>query len=613
MTNTGSFVDEVHERSIDSDFLLISLREILQKRRDLKVILMSATVEAELFCKYLGGAKHLHIEGRTFPVTDMYLDDMHFLHEAADRRLKSKNGVDYDLICDIVEHIDKDLGASDPGAILIFLPGAMEISRTLQEIDRRSAGKYNTLPLHASLPAAQQKRVFQKSPHRRKVIAATNIAETSITIDDVVAVIDTGRVKQMNYDSMAEVTKFEEVWCSKAACKQRRGRAGRVQAGRCYKTFTRALEAAKMTENTPPEIIRTPLEQVLLSALAMDKNARHFLNLAVTVPDQRSMENAIELLQQVGAIDAHEQLTPLGRLLATIPADLKVAKLLVLASIFGCLERCLVVAGCLSSKSPFFPGPGSSEAKSRFANHDGDVLGDARAYEAWSELQSYRERRSWCEDNAVSDSVMQEIRSCISQYQDSLRESGLVARASHKMTDVSLRNESSEDELLKALIASALSPNIARIQFPDKKFATTMGGTLEKDHESREIKFYVPSSRVFLHPSSTLFTENTFKNAHFISFFQQTLTTKLFLRGVTPNNMYGQLLLGQSLRLDTHGRGLILNDWIRVAAWPKIAIFVKLMREYIQDLMERRIDEPTCPVNEEILGIMKRLISEHGQ
>lgn len=606
------FVDEVHERSIDSDFLLISLRELMRKRRDLKVILMSAIVEAELFCKYLGNARHLHIEGRTFPVEDVYLEDMHFLHESEHAREKSKNGVDYELITTIVQHVDQTLEKDNHGSILIFLPGTMEITRTLQEIDRRSGGRFNTLPLHASLPPAQQKKVFLRSPHRRKIIAATNVAETSITIDDVVAVIDTGRVKQMNYDSSAQITKFEEVWCSKAACKQRRGRAGRVQAGKCYKTFTRALETAKMSENTPPEIIRTPLEQVVLSALAMNKDGRAFLNQAVTVPDQRSLNSAIALLRQVGAIDLHEKLTPLGRLLALIPADLKVAKLLVLASIFGCLERALHVAGCLSSKSPFLFVPEASAIKARFAGHDGDVLGDTRAFETWTEFRSFKDRRAWCQEHCISDIIMQEIRSNVSQYHESLREAGLIWSRNQDVSGLSVQEQHSDDELLKAIIAAALSPNIARIQFPDKKYASTIGGTLEKDHDSKTIKFYTPEARVFLHPSSTLFSENTFQNAHFISFFQQTLTTKLFVRAVTPNNMYGQLLLGESLTLDKHGRGLLLNGWIRVAAWPKIAVFVKLMRQYIQDLMELRIDDPRSEINIEILVLMKRLITQHG-
>lgn len=605
---THVFVDEVHERSIDSDFLLISLRDLMKRRSDLKVILMSATVEADLFCKYLS-AKHLHIEGRTFPVVDYYLDDMSFLHRGSERE-KSKNGVDYDIIASIVEHIDQDLG-DDPGGILIFLPGTFEIGRTLQEIDRRSGGRYNTLPLHASLPPSQQRKVFLKSS-KRKVIASTNVAETSITIDDIVAVIDTGRVKQMNYDANAGVIKFEEVWCSKAACKQRRGRAGRVQAGRCYKTYTRALESAKMAENTPPEIIRTPLEQVALSALAMNKDGRKFLNQAVTVPDQRALDSAIALLKSVGAVDANEKLTTLGQLLATIPADLKVSKLLILASIFGQLDRALVVGSCLSSRSPFFPGPDSATYKAKFAGRDGDVLAETRAFEEWSTLNG-RERRSWCDENHISDTTMQEIRSTITQYRDALRETGLIRSTTTSLQTASQDDQS--DELIKALLASALAPNIARIQFPDVKYSQTIGGALAKDHDSKTIKFYTSQQRIFIHPSSPLFSENEYKNAPFLSFFQGTMTSKFFIRGVTPVSMYGHLLLGPSLQLDSAGRGLITDSWIRIAAWPKIAVFVNLMRNVIDRVMARSIDYPGAALTTEesvVIELMKRLVSKHG-
>ena len=566
------FVDEVHERSIDSDFLLISLRDLLQRRRDLKVILMSATVEAELFCNYLN-AQHLHIEGRTFPVEDFYLDDMPFINVE-----RQKNGVNYEMIQQIVEHIDQ---TTTDGAILIFLPGTFEITRTLQML----GSKYNCLPLHASLPPAQQKKVFQKSK-LRKVIAATNVAETSITIDDVIAVIDTGRVKQMNYDPASAMTKFEEVWCSKAACKQRRGRAGRVKAGKCYKVFSRALEAAKMQENTPPEIIRTPLEQVALSALAMDKDARKFLNQAVTVPDQRSLDSAITLLRTVGAVDEKEKLTPLGRLLAVIPADLKIAKLLVLASIFGQFERALIVSGCISSKSPF-------EAKQ--IDSDGDVFATIKAYQAWDNT------RRWCEENGVSYNIMQEIRSNVSQYRDAIKETGLTS------TD-----DEDNDELLKALIAASMSPNMARIQFPDLKYASTIGGAIAKDHDSRTIKFYTQDQRVFIHPSSALFSENAYKKAQFLSFFQGTMTTKYFIRGCTPCSLYGGILLG-TIELDALGRGIILNDWIRVSAWPKIAVFVRMMQQVISNIMTRKIDFQAIGDSDlRVLEVMKRLIARHG-
>ncbi|KAK3076941.1 hypothetical protein LTS18_011593, partial [Coniosporium uncinatum] len=243
-------VDEVHERSLDTDFLLVLLRDVLKQRRDLKLILMSATLDADIFERYfnsVGAVGRIEIQGRTHPVTDYYLDDVirmsgwngHDVDEDIEDRALAETlrgigmKINYNLIAETVRLIDDELGDQD-GGILIFLPGTMEIDRTLQAL--RSISNLHALPLHASLLPAEQKRVFPPAPRgKRKVIAATNVAETSITIEDIVAVIDTGRVKETSYDPQNNMVKLEEVWASRAACKQRRGRAGRVRAGKCYK------------------------------------------------------------------------------------------------------------------------------------------------------------------------------------------------------------------------------------------------------------------------------------------------------------------------------------------------------------------------------------------
>src|SRR5262249_52610398 len=168
------------------------------------------------------------------------------------------------------------------------------------------------LPLHASLLPAEQRRVFPPAPMGlRKVIASTNVAETSITIEDIVAVIDTGRVKETSFDPKSNMVKLEEVWASKAACKQRRGRAGRVRAGKCYKLFTQNTEE-KMAESPEPEIRRTPLEQLCLSVKAIGiTDVPSFLANALTPPDSLAVDGALKLLCHVGALDG-EELTALG-------------------------------------------------------------------------------------------------------------------------------------------------------------------------------------------------------------------------------------------------------------------------------------------------------------
>ena len=248
---------------------------------------MSATLDAEVFEKFFNrfSTASIEIQGRTCPVEDYYLDDVIRLtgfntgsHTAEGR---DENEVDssmastiqgiglninYDLITSTVRAIDSGLGSQE-GGILIFLPGTMEINKTLDVL--RNCPNMHPLPLHASLMPTEQRRVFSSAPRgKRKVVVATNVAETSITIEDIVAVIDCGKVKETSFDPQNNMVKLEEVWASRAACKQRRGRAGRVQAGVCYKLYTRNAEA-KMAERPEPEIRCVPLEQLCLSVRAM--------------------------------------------------------------------------------------------------------------------------------------------------------------------------------------------------------------------------------------------------------------------------------------------------------------------------------------------------------
>lgn len=412
-------IDEVHERSLDTDFLLVLLRDVLRKRKDLKLVLMSATLDAGVFEDYFrsnGKVGRVEISGRTFPVEDYYLDDViqmtNFNAGRGGRRDEDDtetSGMDpdvaaaiqsigmrinYDLVLQTVKEIDAELSHfKQSGGILIFMPGVVEINRTLDHL--RSMPNLHALPLHASLQSSEQRRVFPHAPAgKRKVIVATNVAETSITIDDIVAVIDTGRVKETSYDPQNNMRKLEEVWASRAACKQRRGRAGRVQAGKCYKLYTRNAELTKMMERPEPEIRRVPLEQLCLSVRAMGiKEVGAFLASALTPPESVAVEGAMDLLGRMGALDG-DDLTALGRHLSMIPADLRCGKLMVYGAIFGCLEACVVIAAILTVKSPFVSPQDKREeakaARAKFAKNHGDLIGDLKAFEQWNEMMSSR-------------------------------------------------------------------------------------------------------------------------------------------------------------------------------------------------------------------------------
>jgi len=412
-------IDEVHERSLDTDFLLVLLKDVLKKRKDLKLILMSATLDAGVFEDYFranGKVGKVEISGRTYPVEDYYLDDVIQMtgfnsgrggkpNESDDETAGMDKDVaaaiqsigmriNYDLISQTVKEIDADLTyQKDTGGILIFLPGVVEINRTVDYL--RSIPNLHVLPLHASLQSAEQRRVFPHAPYgKRKVVVATNVAETSITIDDIVAVIDTGRVKETSFDPANNMRKLEEVWASRAACKQRRGRAGRVQAGKCYKLYTRNAETTKMAERPEPEIRRVPLEQLCLSVRAMGiKDVASFLASALTPPESLAVDGAMDLLVKIGALDG-DDLTALGRHLSMIPADLRLGKLMVYGALFGCLDPCVTIAAILTVKSPFVsPQDKRDEAKAareKFSGNQGDLIGDLKAYEQWSEMSKDR-------------------------------------------------------------------------------------------------------------------------------------------------------------------------------------------------------------------------------
>jgi ATP-dependent RNA helicase DHX57 len=641
-------VDEVHERSLDTDFLLVLLRQILRKREDLKVILMSATLDAAVFEAYfneVGPVGRVEIEGRTHPVTDYYVDDVvHFTgfkghgmgdEDTGEDKLFSANlrsigfGINYDLIAETVRHIDRQLGPKD-GGILIFLPGTMEIDRTLQALSQFA--NLHALPLHASLMPVEQKRVFPPAPHgKRKVIACTNVAETSITIEDIVAVIDTGRVKETSYDPQNNMVRLAETWASRAACKQRRGRAGRVRAGDCYKLYTRNAEA-KMMERPDPEIRRVPLEQMCLSIKAMGvQDVSGFLASALTPPESTAVEGAIGLLSQMGAI-TDDELTALGRHMSMIPADLRLGKLLVYGATFGCLEAVLTIASVLTARSPFIsPRERDQETRNEFdrlrasfSNNQGDLLVDLRAYEQWSALRSKgmstRDLRFWCQDNRLSPQTMFDIASNRNQYLSSLKEISFIPThysSANSSTHSNYNKYNANDALLRALIAGSFNPQIARIQLPDKKFAAGIAGAVELDPSAREIKYFnQENGRVFVHPSSTLFASQTFPhNASFVAYFNKMATSKVFIRDITPFNAYSLLLFAGDIKVDTLGRGLVVDEWIRLRGWARIGVLVSRLRGMLDGVLESMVKEPGQGISgrqSEVIDVVRWMVERDG-
>ena len=648
-------IDEVHERSLDTDFLLVLLRDVLKYRKDLKLVLMSATLDAAVFEGYFNGSStvgKVEIEGRTHPVQDIYLDEILQMtgfgnvgtidDEPADFIVDQdpRNGprtntatvgkalravgtkINYDLIARTVQHIDTELGSAD-GGVLIFLPGVAEIDQTLRAL--RALPNLYALPLHASLQSSEQRLVFKKAPSGlRKVIAATNVAETSITIEDIVAVIDTGRVKETSFDPANNMVRILECWASQAASKQRRGRAGRVRAGTCYKLYTKSAES-KMAERPEPEIRRVPLEQLCLSVKAMGvADVSSFLASALTPPESLAVDGALSLLARMGALDSNE-MTALGRHLSMIPADLRCGKLLVYGAAFSCLDACLTIAAILTVKSPFVSPQvrreESKAARASFGKSHGDLMCDLHAYEEWTGRRSAGEPtyslRRWCDENFLNHQTLMDISTNRAQYVSSLQEIGFLQPGNNTSTSSAqpYNCHNNNDALLRALVAGAFQPQVARIDFPDKKFAASSSGAVALDPDARTIKYFnEENGRVFVHPSSTLFDAQSFSgNSVFMSYFTKMATSKIFIRDLTPFNVYSLLMFSGPITIDPQGRGLLVDGWLRLRGWARIGVLVSRLRMILDDLLAHKVDDPGMDMSESgIVRLVRRLLELDG-
>lgn len=284
-----------------------------------------------------------------------------------------------DLIEQLLRYICKTDKAN--GAVLVFVPGWEQISKLHSQMISSGSfpeTKYLLIPLHSMMPTVNQRDVFERPPAgKRKIIISTNIAETSITIDDIVFVVDAGKIKLTNFDLKRNIESLDTEWVSLANATQRRGRAGRVQEGVCYHLFNKAREMT-LERFKKPEILRKRLEEVVLQIKMLKLgNAGEFLNRLMDPPSNLAVELAVKRLIQLNALDADENLTPLGFHLAHLPMDPQTGKMILMGAIFGCLDPILTVAASLSFKDGFYIPLGKEKAVDRIRKgFSGDTKSD---------------------------------------------------------------------------------------------------------------------------------------------------------------------------------------------------------------------------------------------
>nr|XP_020010402.1 probable ATP-dependent RNA helicase DHX34 [Castor canadensis] len=314
-------VDEVHERHLHNDFLLGVLRCLLPRRPDLKVILMSATINISLFSSYFDHAPVVQVPGRLFPITVVYQPQ-----EAEPAASKSEK-LDPRPFLRVLEAIDNKYPPEERGDLLVFLSGMAEISTVLEAAQTYASHtqRWVVLPLHSALSVADQDKVFDVAPPGvRKCILSTNIAETSVTIDGIRFVVDSGKVKEMSYDPQAKLQRLQEFWISQASAEQRKGRAGRTGPGVCYRLYAESDYDA-FAPYPVPEIRRVALDALVLQMKSMsvgDPRTFPFIE----PPPPASLETAILYLRDQGALDSSEALTPIGALLAQLPVDVVIGE-----------------------------------------------------------------------------------------------------------------------------------------------------------------------------------------------------------------------------------------------------------------------------------------------
>ncbi|MGK4002677.1 ATP-dependent RNA helicase HrpA [Sorangium sp. So ce1036] len=390
-------IDEAHERSLNIDFLLGYIKRLLPARPDLRVVISSATLETERFSAYFGGAPVIEVSGRTYPV-----EVIHRPPESGEAELA-------DAVANTVEEIT----SIDPrGDILVFLPGEREIHDTMAELERHGLPHTTLLPLYGRLPQGDQQRVFQPLSGRR-IVLATNVAETSLTIPGIVYVVDAGLARVNRYVPRTGVTQLQIEPISRASADQRKGRAGRVQSGVCFRLYAEQDYQARPA-HTDPEILRVGLSGVILQMKALglgDIEGFPFLD----APSKRAIDEGYRVLEELGALDDAGALTDIGQKLARLPLDPRLGRMILGGEREGALAEVLIIAAALGVQDPrerpLAAQRQADDAHRKFRDEGSDFAGLLKLWAFYQDAQgrlTQNQLRKACRDHFVSYLRMRE-------------------------------------------------------------------------------------------------------------------------------------------------------------------------------------------------------------
>ncbi|WP_205340183.1 ATP-dependent RNA helicase HrpA [Denitrificimonas caeni] len=515
-------IDEAHERSLNIDFLLGYIKQILPRRPDLKVIITSATIDLERFSKHFDNAPIIEVSGRTYPVDTWYRPLVATQDEdgnSVEEDLSVDQGILNSLI-DIAEHERSEKRL--PGDVLVFLPGEREI-RDCAEVLRKAQLKHTEiLPLYARLSPSEQQKIFQSSP-ARKVILATNVAETSLTVPGIRYVIDSGTARISRYSYRAKIQRLPIEAISRASANQRQGRCGRVEAGICIRLYSEADYLGR-PEFTDPEILRTNLAAVILQMLHLRLGAIEDFPF-IEPPEGKAISDGFNVLQELSAVDRDSLLTPLGKQLARLPIDPRVGRMLLAAAEQGSLREMLIVASALSIQDarerPADKQQAADQAHAQWKDPDSDfavLINIWRSFEEQRLALGSSGVRRWCRTHFLNYLRMRE-------WRDAHRQLTLICRELQLPFN---QQPSDYAQLHKALLTGLLS------QIGQK--------TEENDFlGARQRRFHI-------HPSSTLGR----KRPQWLMAAELVETTKLFARLVAKIEPEWAEQLAEHLLKRTH-------------------------------------------------------------
>uniref|UniRef100_A0A1I7UYS9 RNA helicase n=1 Tax=Caenorhabditis tropicalis TaxID=1561998 RepID=A0A1I7UYS9_9PELO len=645
-------IDEIHERDVDTDFVLIVLRDMITQYKDLRVVLMSATIDTDLFTNFFGSAQEIGptpvitMHGRTFPVQAFYLEDilqnLRHMPDEPEQRKKKKGGPppaddpddgdeevddkgrnmniltdpsiseslktamsrvsEKDIPYGVIEAILIDIANRGvDGAVLIFLPGWAEImslcNKLLESSEFGQAEKYEVLPLHSQLTSQEQRKVFNHYPGKRKIIISTNIAETSITIDDVVYVIDSCKAKERMYTSNNNMVHFATVWASKTNVIQRRGRAGRVRPGYAFHLCSR-MRFESLDEHGTAEMLRIPLHQIALTIkLLRLGSVGAFLGKALEPPPYDMVVESEAVLQAMGALDRNLELTSLGKMLARMPIEPVIAKVLILGTALGAGSVMCDVAAAMSFPTPFVPREKHHSRLSGLQRtFSGDKFSDHIALV--SVFQGYREalqtgfptaESEYCDHYSLSNPVLKMTEGARRQLIDVLRNHCCFPNEILFDVNVNVKGKDRELDLMRSLLIMALYPNVA--YYTGKRNVLT-----------------IEQSGALINKYSVLVPMNNRQDMDLPSpllvFTEKVRTKCISCKGVSVITAI-QLLIFGSRKVECVGEGRVrVDDMITIRMNVKTAAALLALRPCIESLLVNSCENP------ESLGVLNHESAE---